>query len=166
MAYEFKKLSEVEAIETLSETSNVLIEDGGSIKRVPSSAVGGNSGGIAEEYDMILKMSCSGTYINNNLNTDSIIIEKGIPSEIVSKMKSGTLVKAIIKLEHTYDVLYTKYITPLEISVSAHSTNSLQVEWIMSSASSGTTPYTRLLYNALITDSGVTSLVYKTITVS
>lgn len=38
---EFKKLSEVEQIETASDNATVLIEEGGDIKRVPKSAVGG-----------------------------------------------------------------------------------------------------------------------------
>lgn len=43
---EFKKLSEVELLETSSETANVLIEEDGEIKRVPKSAVGGAGGGL------------------------------------------------------------------------------------------------------------------------
>lgn len=42
---EFKKLSEVEQIETASENDTVLIEEEGEIKRVPTSAVGGSGGG-------------------------------------------------------------------------------------------------------------------------
>lgn len=41
---EFKKLSEVEQIETASDNATVLIEEGGDIKRVPKSAVGGAGG--------------------------------------------------------------------------------------------------------------------------
>lgn len=43
---EFKKLSEVEQIETASDNATVLIEEGGDIKRVPKSAVGGAGGYI------------------------------------------------------------------------------------------------------------------------
>lgn len=42
---EFKKLSEVEQIETASDNATVLIEEGGDIKRVPKSAVGGSGVG-------------------------------------------------------------------------------------------------------------------------
>ena len=38
---EFKKLSEVEQIETASDNATVLIEEGGEIKRVPKKEVGG-----------------------------------------------------------------------------------------------------------------------------
>lgn len=43
MSYEFKRLSDVESVETISEVTNVLVEDGGVIKKVPSSEVGGGS---------------------------------------------------------------------------------------------------------------------------
>ena len=41
MATEFKKLSEVEQIETASDNATVLVEEGGEIKRVPKKEVGG-----------------------------------------------------------------------------------------------------------------------------
>jgi hypothetical protein len=41
MAYEFKKLSAVEAVETPADTAHVLIEEDGVIKRTPKSEVGG-----------------------------------------------------------------------------------------------------------------------------
>lgn len=39
MAYEFKKLADVESAETASEAANILVEDGGVIRRVPREAV-------------------------------------------------------------------------------------------------------------------------------
>lgn len=44
---EFKKLSEVEQIETASDNATVLVEEGGEIKRVPKKEVGGAGGYIA-----------------------------------------------------------------------------------------------------------------------
>lgn len=41
---EFKKLSEVEQIETASDNATVLVEEGGDIKRVPKKEVGGAGG--------------------------------------------------------------------------------------------------------------------------
>ena len=41
---EFKKLSEVEQIESVSDNATVLVEEGGEIKRVPKTAVGGAGG--------------------------------------------------------------------------------------------------------------------------
>ena len=46
MATEFKKLSEVTALEEAAETAHVLIEENGEIYRVPKTAVGGAGGGI------------------------------------------------------------------------------------------------------------------------
>lgn len=44
---EFKKLSEVDILETASDNATVLIEEGGDIKRVPKKEVGGAGGYIA-----------------------------------------------------------------------------------------------------------------------
>lgn len=43
---EFKKLSEVEVLETSSDNATVLVEEGGDIKRVPKKEVGGAGGYI------------------------------------------------------------------------------------------------------------------------
>lgn len=40
-AYEFKKLSDVTAVETPSDTANVLIEESGVVKKAPVTSVGG-----------------------------------------------------------------------------------------------------------------------------
>lgn len=42
MAYNFKKLSDVEVVETPADAANVLIEENGVIKRAPKSEVGGS----------------------------------------------------------------------------------------------------------------------------
>lgn len=44
MAYEFQKLSEVEALVEVPEGANALIEVNGDIKRVPGSGLGGGAG--------------------------------------------------------------------------------------------------------------------------
>lgn len=44
---EFKKLSEVDVLNTASDNATVLIEEGGDIKRVPKKEVGGAGGYIA-----------------------------------------------------------------------------------------------------------------------
>lgn len=43
MAYEFKKLSEVEALDAVPEGASVLAEVGGAIKRVPGEGLGGSA---------------------------------------------------------------------------------------------------------------------------
>ena len=44
---EFKKLSEVEMLESTSDNTTVLVEDSGEIKRVAKSKVGGAGGYVA-----------------------------------------------------------------------------------------------------------------------
>lgn len=44
MAYEFKKLGEVEALDEVPENANALVEVDGAIKRVPGSGLGGAAG--------------------------------------------------------------------------------------------------------------------------
>ena len=62
MSYEFKKLSEVEALTEVPEGANMIAEVGGQIKRVPSvtGEGGGSGGGVktaiikASNYDSVL----------------------------------------------------------------------------------------------------------------
>lgn len=56
---EFKKLSEVDVLETASDNATVLIEEGGEIKRVPKSEVGGTGVG-----GYVIKLSES--YLDDN----------------------------------------------------------------------------------------------------
>ena len=51
MAYEFKKLSEVEALDAVPEGASVLAEVDGAIKRVPGEGLGGS--GTIPEFDLI-----------------------------------------------------------------------------------------------------------------
>jgi hypothetical protein len=46
MAYEFKKLSAVEAVESPADTANVLIEEDGVIKKTPFGAFTGSGGDV------------------------------------------------------------------------------------------------------------------------
>lgn len=43
MAYEFKRLSDVDFVENATDVANILIEDQGVIKRVPKATIGGNN---------------------------------------------------------------------------------------------------------------------------
>ena len=61
MSYEFKKLSEVQALTEVPEGANVLAEANGKIVRVPGSGLGGSGGGIktgiikSSDYDQSLQ---------------------------------------------------------------------------------------------------------------
>ena len=76
MSYEFKRLSDVEALTEVPEGANALVEIDGIIKRVPGSGLGGDTGiktAIIKHYDynyavniatgaIIPKMAMGGTY--------------------------------------------------------------------------------------------------------
>lgn len=68
---EFKKLSEVEILETTSDNTTVLVEDRGEIKRVAKSEVGGAGGYIVTVTMDDLEMS-SGNMIVISENYDAL----------------------------------------------------------------------------------------------
>lgn len=83
MAYEFKKLSNVDIVETPSETANVLIEEDGVIKKAPKTAVGGGS-----EYDMIIQAEYT-THPNNVPSSQYKIISTIGYDKILNKIEQG-----------------------------------------------------------------------------
>jgi hypothetical protein len=52
MAYEFKKLSDVEALTEVPENATVLAEVNGAIKRIPGNGLGGSSSGLVISLDL------------------------------------------------------------------------------------------------------------------
>lgn len=57
MATEFKKLSEVTALEEVAETAYVLIEENGEIYRVPKSLIGSTGGAKGMVVTLTAEMS-------------------------------------------------------------------------------------------------------------
>lgn len=88
MSYEFKKLSDVDIVETPSETANVLIEEDGVIKKAPKTAVGG--GGSSNEYDMIIqvKLTDGTAYFDVPSSQYKIISTIGY-DKILNKIEQG-----------------------------------------------------------------------------
>ena len=76
MAYEFKKLSDVEVVAEPTETANILIEENGVIKKAPKTAVGG-AGSTA---DIILVDDEGDLYL-----------EKGSYADLVAAWNNRTL---------------------------------------------------------------------------
>lgn len=101
---EFKRLSEVELTENISDTSTILIEENGDIKRAPKSKVGGGAEGlivavtdeyldyvyndnmfiIAENYDPIYDTLCKGgqvwidcSIMNENSAAPTVLVSSG-----------------------------------------------------------------------------------------
>ena len=92
---EFKKLSDVEIVETPAETANVLIEEDGVIKKAPKTAVGGSG-----EWD--LDWELVGTYIeddegNSDMNFDYTINTINTFENIKNKILSGIQPKCKVK---------------------------------------------------------------------
>lgn len=105
---EFKKLSEVEQIETASDNATVLIEEDGEIKRVPKKEVGGAGGYIAiltEEdfnnpivdwngivisanYDELYDVLCAGGSAWIDM---TVMMDSGAPSSLASAGVSPTV---------------------------------------------------------------------------
>ena len=56
MSYEFKKLSEVTALEEMKEGLNVLVEDGGEIVKVAADKVGGSGGSGGGSGGMVVSL--------------------------------------------------------------------------------------------------------------
>lgn len=70
MAYEFKKLSDVAAVKTPADTANVLIEEGGVIKKVAKKSVGETSDAI------IGKIAAVDTAVEPS-DTANVLLEDG-----------------------------------------------------------------------------------------
>lgn len=101
MAYEFKKLSDVDIVETPSETANVLIEEDGVIKKAPKTAVGGG-GGSSNEYDMIIQaeLSSPDAILHLIKDSDYKVILAPDYNTIVNKIEQG--IKPKISLSYLY----------------------------------------------------------------
>ena len=82
MAYEFKKLSEVEALDAVPEGASVLAEVDGAIKRVPGEGLGGS--GTIPEFDLIAMglpaVPIGGEQVSVECDTTEIMaaMEKGL----------------------------------------------------------------------------------------
>lgn len=87
MTVEFKKLAGIDTVETATDAANVLIEEGGTIKRVPKTEVGGSGGG---EPEVVIIDRSGGTehigYVKQKM-TDSL--DNNIPTIFYLKLNDG-----------------------------------------------------------------------------
>ena len=90
MAYEFKKLSDVEVVAEPTESANVLIEEDGVIKKAPKTAVGGGS----EKPDMVMLLTGE---LDGTTPFELSIID-GAPSAIKAKLAAGE--SPVVKMKH------------------------------------------------------------------
>lgn len=85
MAYDFKKLSDVEAVAKPAESTNVLIEENGVIKKAPKTAVGGGN------MDAVIKF----THDPDN-ERDVWKLLSGSYDELHAKIMAGKFVNAML----------------------------------------------------------------------
>lgn len=93
---EFKRLAEVTAAEEAGDAANVLIEEGGEIKRVPKTAVGGASAGpvFTQVAASTYAAAAEPTYVYDC----SMTFE-----EILAQYNEGTLMSATFSAIYTAD---------------------------------------------------------------
>ena len=121
MAYEYQKLSDVTLAETATDTANVLVEEGGEIKRVPKREVGGAGGLVVkltaenctsndgstfictENYDEIYDVLMAGgtVYLDAAVYPDSDTIPVYLVAPFGWVLETTTGLIAIAMLENT-----------------------------------------------------------------
>lgn len=126
---EFKKLSEVDKIESASDDASVLIEDGGEIKRVPKSEVGGRGGNVAvittssyDDYIAGVQVSASApdvTYSCKNMTLEEAksALLNGEPLDI--KLYDSEYTQMPFASDSTYGTLIGSVALPLMIAYNA-----------------------------------------------
>ena len=119
MAYEFKKLSEVETVEEVAETANVLIEEDGVIKKTSKSNVGGvgiDGPGVGG-FDFI---------IIDNLGDAHL--EVGSYQNIYDKIMNKKAIFGLVSkyVEYEEDFFETFYFTALKSSYESENDNRIR----------------------------------------
>lgn len=97
MSYEFKKINEVEILETVSDEAHVLVEEAGAIKRVPKTEVGG-----AGKADMVIKLSSPVITNNSTAENTTVTIESGSLQAVIDVLRNGEV--PVVKVNHFYTV--------------------------------------------------------------
>ncbi|MBR5795760.1 MAG: hypothetical protein IKY26_06420 [Erysipelotrichaceae bacterium] len=104
MAYEFKKISNVEIVAEPTDSANVLIEENGVIKKAPKTAVGGVS-----SWDAIFDFgdqtaSCE----MDGFDTTKFNLIGATYDELETKIKNGEIPKILVRYNYMYgDLTYT-----------------------------------------------------------
>ena len=95
-AYEFKKLSDVTAVETPSDTANVLIEEDGVIKKVAKKSVG-------ETSEAILGKIATVDAVEEPSETANMLIEESGVVKKAPVASVGSGIKTAIIIDNWYD---------------------------------------------------------------
>jgi hypothetical protein len=96
MAYEFKKLSDVAAVEIPADTANVLIEEDGIIKKVAKKSVG-------ETSEAILGKIATVDAVEEPSDTANVLIEESGAVKKVPVASVGSSIKTAIITDNWYD---------------------------------------------------------------
>ena len=120
MAYEFKKLSDVEVVAEPTESANVLIEEDGVIKKAPKTAVGG-AGGIG--WDAIIEI------VDDHTVVDNFTLVEGSFNSIQQKALSGEKPNILLRYKYEYGDNYWDYATVRYISVPDTVSSSIYIYW-------------------------------------
>lgn len=101
--FSFKNLATVDTASSLSETANVLVEEGGEIKRVPKSELGGTATDTtANDYDAVINYD----YDDSNFT----FISGGF--EAIKNKLDNNIMPNVIVLCNMIAVAITAYINP------------------------------------------------------
>lgn len=117
MAVEFKKLAGVDTVETATDAANVLIEEGGTIKRVPKTEVGGSGG---EPEVVIITRSGSTEHIGYVKQKMIDSLDNNIPTVFYLKGAKGIHLVSSIKRENGQ--IYFVDITDMEYKITDSNT--------------------------------------------
>lgn len=86
MAYEFKRLSDVEVVDTPADTANVLIEEDGVIKKAPKTAVGGAANNDEVDFEFTISDI-------ESLSADNVLVTGGSIDNIIQRIRNGEIPK-------------------------------------------------------------------------
>jgi hypothetical protein len=129
---EFKKLSAVEAVEAVSETANVLIEENGVIKRAAKSEIGAqadwaemdeNSPAFIKnkpEYDLDMNVRLARVDVDNNWHFEYDVHYVNSFENILAKLENGICPRCKVVFDSLSCVVESDdYVSPI-ISVGCH----------------------------------------------
>ena len=105
---EFKKLSDVEVVESPSDASHVLIEEDGVIKKAPKTAVGG-AGGSSAEPDLLITVMSGINYATLDTST----ITHGSVNNVMNAIRESRVPVIKIRFENLSNISYAGYLYEL-----------------------------------------------------
>lgn len=100
MAYEFKKLSDVETVEAPVDSAKVLIEENGVIKRAPKTTVG-------SDWDAIIDLGESEYW--NEIDANKFTFVLGNYESLATQLANGIMPKILLRRIFDYATINYEY---------------------------------------------------------